>query len=76
MQLADAIVANREANVSALSYRAGIIDVRLSAPDVATLDKIQKAVAESGRFSASIQDTSQDDAGRTNSRIQIREAGS
>ena len=76
MQLADAIVANREANVSALSYRAGIIDVRLSAPDVATLDKIQKAVAESGRFSASIQDTSQDDAGRINSRIQIREAGS
>ncbi len=76
MQLAEAIVANREAEVSAVSYRAGIIDVRLSAPDVATLDKIQKAVAESGRFTASIQDTSQDDAGRTNSRIQIRDAGS
>ena len=76
MQLADAINANREADVSAVSYRAGVIDVRLSAPDVATLDKIQKAVSESGRFTASIQDTSQDDAGRTNSRIQIRDAGS
>jgi hypothetical protein len=75
MQLAEAIIQNREADVEAVSYRAGVIDVRLTAPDVATLDKIQKVVSDSGRFSASIQGTTQDPDGRVNSRIQIRDTG-
>jgi len=75
MQLADAISRNREADVEAVSYRAGVIDVRLTAPDVSTLDKIQKMVSESGRFTASIQGTTRDPDGKVNSRIQIREAG-
>ncbi len=75
MQLAAAIGANREADVEAVSYRAGVVDVRLTAPNVATLDKIQKAVSDSGRFTASIQATSQDDSGKVNSRIQIRDTG-
>jgi general secretion pathway protein L len=75
MQLAEAIIQNREADVEAVSYRAGVIDVRLTAPDVATLDKIQKVVSDSGRFSASIQGTTQDPDGKVNSRIQIRDTG-
>ncbi len=74
-QLAIAMEANKEAEILAISYRAGVIDVRLSAPDVATLDSIQKSVSQSSRFTASIQST--DRVGdQVNSRIQIREVGS
>jgi general secretion pathway protein L len=73
-QLGSALQQHQGARIEAISYRAGIIDVRLNAPDVATLDSIQRAVSSSGRFDASIQST--DQAGeRVNSRIQIREAG-
>ena len=75
MELASAVSQNREATVEAISYRAGVIDIRLTAPDVATLDKIQQLVGNSGRFSASIQATNQDEDGKVNSRIQIRETG-
>ena len=73
-QLGIALAANKSAEIEAISYRAGIIDVRLSAPDVATLDSIQKIVSQSGRFSASIQSTDQV-ADKVNSRIQIKESG-
>jgi len=74
VQLGQALQQNQTANIEAISYRAGVIDVRLTAPDVATLDKIQKAVSNSGRFSAAIQSTDQV-GDEVNSRIQIREAG-
>jgi general secretion pathway protein L len=74
MLLASAIRANDAAEVEAISYRAGVIDVRLNAPDISTLDKIVQAVNASGRFSASLQ--SADSIGeRVNSRIKIEEAG-
>lgn len=74
-ELAAALRSNGEADVEAVSYRAGVIDVRITSPDVETLGKIQKAVTASGQFTASIQ--SSDRVGdRINSRIQIREAGS
>jgi len=73
-ELGAALDANSGAEVEAINYRAGVIDLRLTAPDVATLDKIQKAVSASGRFQASIQSTDQV-ADRINGRIQIREAG-
>lgn len=74
-QLADAVRDNDAAAIQAISYRAGVIDVRLTAPDVATLDRIRQSVSKSARFTASIQST--DRVGdRVNSRIQIREAGS
>ena len=74
-QLAAAIQENEEAEILAISYRAGVIDVRLTAPDVSTLDKIQKSVSQSARFTASIQST--DRVGdQVSSRIQIREVGS
>jgi len=75
MELATAVSQHRDATVEAISYRAGVIDIRLTAPDVATLDKIQQLVGDSGRFSASIQATNQDEDGKVNSRIQIRETG-
>ncbi len=74
-QLAIAMQESQDAAIVAISYRAGVVDVRLTAPDVATLDKIQKSVSQSTRFSASIQST--DRVGdQVNSRIQIREVGS
>ena len=73
-QLADAIEQNSSAKVEAISYRAGVVDVRLNAPDISTLDNIVQAVGASGRFAATLQ--SADNVGdRVNSRIQIREAG-
>lgn len=74
-ELSEALAQNAGASVEAISYRAGVIDVRISSPDVTTLDNIQKAVSASGRFQASIQSTDQV-ADRINSRLQIREAGS
>ncbi len=74
-ELGAAMAANSSAKIEAISYRAGVIDLRLTAPDVSTLDNIQKAVSASGRFQASIQSTDQV-AEQINGRIQIREAGS
>ena len=73
-QLSLAIKQNSAATVEAISYRAGVVDVRLTAPDVPTLNSIQQIIGNSGRFVASIQST--DNVGdRVSSRIQIREAG-
>jgi general secretion pathway protein L len=75
LQLSKAIAQNDSARIETISYRAGVIDVRLTSPDVATLDEIQKVVRESGQFQASIQSTDQV-ADQISSRLQIREAGS
>ncbi len=74
-QLGDAMAKNSTARIETISYRAGVIDVRITSPDVATLDNIQKAVSASGQFQASIQSTDQV-ADQISSRLQIREAGS
>jgi len=73
-ELGTAIAANSAAEIETISYRAGVIDLRLTVPDVATLDSIQKSVSSSGRFKASIQSTDQIED-RINGRIQIRESG-
>ncbi len=75
LELANAIRENGDTDIEALSYRAGVIDVRLTAPDVATLDRIQKLVGDSGRYTASIQGTTQTEDGKVSSRIQIRDSG-
>lgn len=72
-ELSKAVEANDAAKLDAISYRAGVIDVRLSAPSVAVLDNIQRSIDESGRFEADIQSTTQDDD-VVDSRIQIRES--
>jgi hypothetical protein len=74
-QLSNAIGQNEQARVQAISFRAGVIDLRITAPDVSTLDNVQRVIGESGQFSASIQSTDQD-GDTVNSRIQIQESGS
>ena len=74
-ELSSAIAQNSNASIEAISYRAGVIDVRLSSPDVETVGNIQKAISASGAFNATIQSTDKV-ADQINSRIQIREAGS
>lgn len=73
-QLSRAMQENREARIEAISYRAGVVDVRVTAPNVAMLDNIQKAVGQNGQFQATIQSTDQDGE-KVNSRIQIQEIG-
>lgn len=73
-QLSRALQQNGEAQIEAISYRAGVVDVRLNAPNVSTLDKIQRTVGESGQFEAAIQSTDQDGE-RVSSRIQIKVSG-
>ncbi len=74
-ELANAMEQHSTAKVEAVSYRAGIVDVRVVSPDVETVGNIQESISASGRFRASIQSTDKV-ADRINSRIQIREAGS
>lgn len=73
-QLARAMQQNPAANIQAISFRAGAIDLRISAPDVTTLDNVQRGIGESGQFQAAIQSTDQD-GDKWNSRIRIQEAG-
>lgn len=73
-QLSNAIRQNQAASIQAISFRAGVVDVRLIAPDVATLDNIQRAIAQNGQFTATIQSTDQD-GDKVNSRIQIQAGG-
>ena len=73
--LGAAVATNESASIEAISYRAGVVDIRLVAPDIATLDAIQQAVSSSGLFQASIQSTQQ--VGDViDGRIQIRESES
>ena len=73
-QLSMAMKDNDSAIIENITYRAGVVNVRLSAPDVPTLDNIQKSVSESGRFTAEIKSTDQV-GDRISSRIQIQESG-
>ena len=72
--LSRALAGSGDARIDAISYRAGVVDIRVSAPNVATLDSIQRTIGESGRFTASIQSTDQD-GDRINSRMQIAARG-
>ena len=73
-QLSRAIQRNQEAHIEAISYRDGVVDVRLSAPNVSVLDNIQQSIDEGGMFEARILSTDQDGE-IVNSRIQIQVNG-
>ena len=73
-QLSGALQKNDDANVQAISYRAGVVDIRISAPSVSVLDNVQRLIDEGGSFEAEIRTTDQDDD-RVNSRIQIQAVG-
>ncbi len=74
-QLSRAMQQNQEATIEAISYRAGVVDIRITAPNVAMLDSIERAVDQNGQFQATIQSTDQD-GDKVNGRIQIQETGS
>lgn len=74
-QLSKAMSENQAASLEAISFRSGVVDLRITAPDVATLDAVQRAIGDSGQFLAAIQSTDQE-GDKVSSRIQIREAGS
>jgi general secretion pathway protein L len=74
-QLSRAMQENEEARIEAISYRAGVVDIRVTAPNVGMLVDIQKAVGQNGRFEATIQSTDQGDD-KVSSRMQIQEIGS
>lgn len=74
-QLSRAMQQNREAKIEVISYRNGVVDIRLTAPDVATLASIEELVRENGRFTANIQSTNVE-GDTVQGRIQIQEVGS
>ena len=74
VQLSRAVQQHGGASIQAISFRAGVIDLRVSAPDVATLDNVQRSIGESGQFQAAIQSTDQD-GDKVSSRIQIQVIG-
>lgn len=63
-----------DTRIEAISYRDGVMDIRLTAPDVATLDRLRRLVDDGGRFTARIQSTDQQADG-VKSRLQIQVAG-
>lgn len=62
------------ARLEAVSYRAGVLDLRLQAPSVDSLEQIRQAVARDGRFTATIQQANQRDDG-VEGRIQLTGGG-
>lgn len=73
--IARALQQNREAEIQAISFRGGAVDIRVVAPNVSILDNLQRVIGEGGRFRAAIQATDQD-GDKVNSRIQIQAVGS
>jgi len=73
-QLSLALQQNDEARIEAISYRTGVVDIRITAPNFSVLDGLQRAIVDSGQFSAAIQSTDQDGE-IVSSRIQIQETG-
>ena len=73
--LSSAVAGNDGISIEQISYRAGVVDIRLLAPSIPELDAILQTVSDSGQFSAEIR--SADQVGELiDGRLQIREAGS
>jgi general secretion pathway protein L len=72
--VADAVGQGGQARIEALSYRSGVLDLRVRAPSVEALDQIQQSVAGSGRIQAEIQSANAS-GNEVLGRIQIKRAG-
>lgn len=70
-QLSKAVSGNDDAKIEAISFRAGVADIRLNAANVSVLDGIRQNIDRGGSFQARIQSTDQVGE-RVNSRIQIQ----
>lgn len=62
---------NKKSQLQALDYRSGVTNLRVLAPDVATLDGIQRAIASSGGIEVDIQSANPVDGG-VEGRLQVR----
>jgi general secretion pathway protein L len=62
---------NDKSRLQALDYRSGVTNLRVLAPDVATLDGIQRAIASSGAIEVNIQSANPVDGG-VEGRLQVR----
>jgi len=62
---------NDKSRLQALDYRSGVTNLRVLAPDVATLDGIQKAIASGGGIEVNIQSANPVDGG-VEGRLQVR----
>lgn len=60
--------------LEAVSYRTGVLDLRLQAPSVDSLEQVRQAVAKDGRFTATIQQADQRADG-VEGRIQLTGGG-
>ena len=60
-----------KSQIQALDYRSGVTNLRVLAPDVATLDNIQRAIAASGSIEVEIQSANPVDGG-VEGRLQAR----
>lgn len=72
--LGGALVQAPGTRLQAISYRTGILDLRLQAPNVDSLEQIRQAVARDGRFIATIQQADQRADG-VEGRIQLTGGG-
>ena len=63
-----------KSRLQALDYRSGVTNLRVLAPDVATLDGIQRAIASSGSIEVDIQSANPVDGG-VEGRLQVRGRG-
>lgn len=59
--VAGAVRKDAGTKLEAVDYRSGVMELRLRAPSVETLDRIQRDISESGRFEAEIQSANTDD---------------
>ena len=73
-KLSDAVSKQSDIKINVISYRSGVINLRLISPNITTLDKIQKEITSSGEYLASIQSTDQI-ADKIDSRLQIKRIG-
>jgi len=69
-----ALVAEPEARLESLSFRNGIMELKLAAPSVDTLDRLQRQVEAGGSLDADILSANPRDEG-VEGRIQVSEAG-
>lgn len=69
-----ALVAEPQARLESLSFRNGIMELKLAAPSVDTLDRVQRQVEAGGELDANILSANPRDEG-VEGRIQVSEAG-
>lgn len=72
--VAGAVGKDAGTELEAIDYRGGVMELRLRAPSVETLDRIQRDISGNGRFQAEIQSANADD-GAVLGRLRVTAAG-